>query len=42
MGSLNFRNVTMMALVVSLFMQVGAQLFALSVVASTIGLQIWR
>jgi hypothetical protein len=36
MGSLNFRNVTMMALVVSLFMQVGAQLFALSVVASTI------
>jgi hypothetical protein len=36
MSGLNIRNVTLMALIVSCFMQVGAQLFALSVVASTI------
>lgn len=36
MGALNIRNVTLMALTVSCFMQIGAQLFALSVVASTI------
>ena len=36
MGKLNIRNIALMALIVSCFMQVGAQLFALSVVASTI------
>ena len=36
MGDLNARNVTLMALVASCFLQIGAQLFALSVVASTI------
>jgi hypothetical protein len=36
MGALNIRNVTLMALIVSCFIQIGAQLFALSVVASTI------
>lgn len=36
MGDLNARNVTLMALVASCFLQLGAQLFALSVVASTI------
>jgi len=36
MGSLNIRNITLMALIVSLFMQIGAQLFALSVVATTL------
>jgi hypothetical protein len=33
---LNLRNITMMALVASCVMQIGAQLFALSVVASTV------
>ena len=36
MASLNIRNIILMALIVSCFIQVGAQLFALSVVASTI------
>ena len=36
MGDLNIRNLTLMALIVSCFMQIGAQLFALSVVVSTI------
>ena len=36
MGGLNIRNTTLMALIISFFMQIGAQLFALSVVASTI------
>lgn len=36
MGDLNIRNITLMALIISCFMQIGAQLFALSVVASTI------
>lgn len=36
MKELNLRNVTMMALVASCFIQVGAQLFALFVVASTV------
>lgn len=36
MASLNIRNITLMALIISCFVQVGAQLFALSVVASTI------
>ena len=36
MGELNFRNLALMALIMSCFMQIGAQLFAISVVASTI------
>ena len=36
MGDLNLRNITLMALIISCFMQIGAQLFALSVVVSTI------
>ena len=36
MKELNLRNITLMALVASCLMQVGAQLFALSVVASTV------
>jgi hypothetical protein len=36
MKELNLRNITMMALVGSCLMQIGAQLFALSVVASTV------
>ena len=36
MGDLNLRNVTLMALIISCFMQIGAQLFAISVVVSTI------
>jgi O-antigen ligase len=36
MKELNLKNITMMALVAGLFVQVGAQLFALSVVASTV------
>src|SRR5688572_16904093 len=36
MKELNLRNVTMMALVACCLMQIGAQLFALSVVASTV------
>ena len=36
MSNLNIRNIALMALIVCLFMQIGAQLFALSVVASTI------
>jgi len=36
MGNLNIRDITLMALIISCFMQIGAQLFALSVVASTI------
>lgn len=36
MGGLNIRDITLMALIISCFMQIGAQLFALSVVASTI------
>ena len=36
MGSLNIRNLALMALIVSCLLQVGAQLFAISVVASTI------
>ena len=36
MSELNIRNVALMALIVSCFMQIGAQLFALSVVASTV------
>lgn len=36
MSTLGIRNITLMALIASCFMQIGAQLFALSVVASTI------
>lgn len=36
MGDLKFRNVALMALIISCFMQIGAQLFAISIVASTI------
>jgi hypothetical protein len=36
MGDLNIRNLTLMALTISCFVQIGAQLFALWVVASTI------
>ena len=36
MGDLNLRNVTLIALIISCFMQIGAQLFAISVVVSTI------
>jgi hypothetical protein len=36
MNELNIRNLTLMALVASCFMQIGAQLFALVVVASTV------
>jgi len=36
MRDLNIRNVTLMALIISCVMQIGAQLFALSVVASMI------
>ena len=36
MKELNLRNITMMALVASCLMQIGAQLYALSVVASTV------
>ena len=36
MADLNIRNLTLMALVTSCFLQLGAQLFALSVVASTL------
>ncbi len=36
MDRLNIRNLTLMALIVSCFLQIGAQLFAISVVASTI------
>lgn len=36
MKELNLRNITMMAAVASWFIQIGAQLFALSVVASTV------
>ena len=36
MGDLNIRNITLMALIVGVFMQLGAQLFAISVVVSTI------
>jgi hypothetical protein len=36
MKELNVRNITMMALVACCFIQVGAQLYALSVVASTV------
>ena len=36
MKELNLRNFTMMALVASTFIQIGAQLFALTVVASTV------
>jgi len=36
MGALNIRNASLMALIISCFLQVGAQLFAISVVASTI------
>ena len=36
MRDLNIRTIILMALIVSCFMQIGAQLFALSVVASTI------
>lgn len=36
MRDLNIRNITLMALIISCFVQIGAQLFALSVVASTI------
>jgi hypothetical protein len=36
MGNLNIRNLTLMALITSCFMQIGAQLFAISVVVSTI------
>ena len=36
MGDLNLRNVTLMALIISCFTQIGAQLFAISVVVSTI------
>ena len=36
MKELSLRNITMMALVAACFIQVGAQLFALSVVASTV------
>lgn len=36
MGRLNIRNVTLMALVTSCFLQIGGQLFALAVVVSTI------
>ena len=36
MKELNLRNITMMALVAMCFIQVGAQLYALSVVASTV------
>ena len=36
MRDLNFRNITLIASIVSMFVQIGAQLFALSVVVSTI------
>jgi hypothetical protein len=36
MGDLNIRNIVLMALTVSCFLQVGAQLFAISMVASTV------
>jgi hypothetical protein len=36
MGELNIRNLTLMALIIRCFAQIGAQLFALSVVASTL------
>src|SRR5687768_4669690 len=36
MKELNLRNITMMGLVASCLMQIGAQLYALSVVASTV------
>ena len=36
MRELNIRNVTLMALIVSCFLQIGAQLFAISIMASTI------
>jgi hypothetical protein len=36
MRELNIRNVTLMALIASCFLQVGAQLFAISIMASTI------
>jgi len=36
MGNLNIRNLTLMALITSCFMQIGAQLFAISVMVSTI------
>lgn len=36
MRELNLKNVTLMALVASCFIQIGAQLFALVVVASTV------
>lgn len=36
MSNLNIRNIALMALIVSCFLQIGAQLFAISMVASTI------
>lgn len=36
MGNLNIRNLMLMALIISCFMQIGAQLFAVSQVVSTI------
>ena len=36
MGDLHIRNVTLMALIISCFVQIGAQLFAISVVVSTL------
>ena len=36
MGDLNIRNITLIALIAGFFLQIGAQLFALSVMASTI------
>lgn len=36
MSDRNFRNVSLMALIISCFIQIGAQLFAISVVVSTI------
>ena len=36
MSSLNLRNITLMALIIGCLMQIGAQLFAVSMVASTV------